>query len=121
MRVHREMVEAASVTGLLGTSSLQSPSVVKHEFLGVKECCYIKKEDALAKVKAVAEKMSDVLYIYYTGHTDLEGSWCLEGSERVKCQEVMQVLSDSKFSGKLFIVIDGCMGGRWVRSCQELF
>ena len=91
MRIHKEMLISASTSGLLSNSSQwqQAPSVLLTEFETAKESCFLKRDDVIAKIKIGAEKQSDILYIYYTGHTDIDGNWCLEGSEKVRCVEIL--------------------------------
>lgn len=56
-----------------------------------------------------------MIYIYYTGHADSEGNWCPDGQSHVGLDDVVKTLKSSRFTGKVFITVDCCHAGHWVK------
>ena len=99
---------------MIGNPSPNSETLIESEFV-------VQAKDALPRLKATAEKGNDVLYIYYTGHSDIQGNWILDTHSKITCDEVIQLLADVKYEGKVFIVMDCAHSGMWVKRARQLF
>ena len=81
------------------------------------------KKKLLQKVQEAAQREPNMIYIYYTGHSDTEGNWSPDGMSHIGLDDVIKTLKDSQYTGKVFITVDCSYAGHWVkqavRECQR--
>ena len=77
------------------------------------------EEIQFQRLRECIKRDPQLLYIYYSGHSDAQGNWCPDSVSQITLEKLLHVLKP--YSKKVMIVSDCSFSGHWIKKASKLY